>query len=89
MVDAGTYWCEVARITTASSIATAKAFDQQWLSCYPRPLECVHDNGNKFMGIKFQELLLSYGIKPKPTTVKKPQANAIVECIFGTLEEQL
>ena len=40
------------------------------------------------MGIEFQELLLSYGIKPKPTTVKNPQANTIVEHIFGTLEEQ-
>jgi hypothetical protein len=60
MVDAGTNWCEVARITTASSIATAKAFNQQWLSCYPRPLGCVHDNGNQFTCIEFQELLLSY-----------------------------
>ncbi len=41
------------------------------------------------MGIKLQELLLSYRIKPKPTTVKNPQANAIVERIFRTLEEQL
>ena len=88
MVNAGMNWCEVAQITTASSIARAKAFNQQWLSRYPRPLECVHDNGNEFMGIKFQELLLSYGIKPKPTTVKNSQANAIVEHIFGTLEEQ-
>ena len=60
MVDAGTNWCEVARITTASSIATAKAFNQQWLSCYPRTLGCVHDNGNQFTCIEFQELLLSY-----------------------------
>ena len=89
MVDACTNWCEVARIATASSISTAKAFDQQWLSRYPRPLECVHDNGNEFMGIEFQELLQSYGIKPKPTTVKNPQANAIVERIFGMLGEQL
>jgi transposase InsO family protein len=89
MVDTGTNWCEVARITTAASIATAKAFDQQWLSRHPCPLECVHDNGNKFMGIEFQELQLSYGIKPKPTTVKNPQAKAIVERIFRTLEEQV
>lgn len=89
MVDACTNWCEVARITTASSISTAKAFNQQWLSRYPRPLECVHDNGNEFMGIEFQELLQSYGIKPKPTTVKNPQANAIIERIFGMLGEQL
>jgi hypothetical protein len=29
MVDADTNWCEVARITTASSIVAAKAFNQQ------------------------------------------------------------
>ena len=86
MVDASTNWCEVARIQTASSIAVAKAVDLNWFSRYPRPLDCVHDNGKEFMGIEFQEMLLSYGVKAKPTTVKNPQANAIVERIFGTLE---
>ena len=88
MVNASTNWCEVARITTASSIATAKASNRQWLSCYSCPLECAHNNGNELMDIEFQELLLSYGIKPKPMTVKNSQANAIVERIFGTLKEQ-
>ena len=87
--DASTNWCEVARIQTASSIAVAKAVDLNWFSRYPCPLDCVHDNGKEFMGIEFQELLLSYGVKAKPTTVKNPQANAIVERIFGTLEEQI
>ena len=89
MVDASTNWCEVARIQTASSIAVAKAVDLNWFSRYPHPLECVHDNGKEFTGIEFQELLISYGVKAKPSTVKNPQANAIVERIFGTLEEQI
>jgi hypothetical protein len=41
------------------------------------------------MGIEFQEMLRSYGIKSKPTTVKNPTANAIVKRIHGTLGEQL
>jgi hypothetical protein len=41
------------------------------------------------MGIKFQELLLSYGIKPKPTTVKNSQANAVVGRIFEMPKKQL
>ncbi len=41
------------------------------------------------MGIEFQEMLESYGIKSKLTTVKNPTANAIVERIHGTLGEQL
>jgi transposase InsO family protein len=49
----------------------------------------VHDNGNEFMGYEFQELLDSYGIEPKPTTVKNPTVNAILERIHGTLGEQL
>ena len=41
------------------------------------------------MGCEFQELLDSYGIEAKPTTVKNPSVNAIVERIHGTLGEQL
>ncbi len=41
------------------------------------------------MGCKFQEMLDSYRIISKPTTVNNWSANAIVECIHGILGEQL
>ena len=47
----------------------------------------VHNN--EFMGYEFLEVLDSYGIKPKQTTVKNPTANAIMEQIHETLGEQL
>ena len=50
-----------------------------WFSRYPRPVECVHDNGSEFVGIEFQEMLQSYGVKSKLTTVRNPQANDILE----------
>ena len=89
MVDACTGWSEFVRIDTASSIATAAGLDKNWLCRYPRPHKVVHDNGPEFMGCEFQEVLESYGITSKPTTVKNPTANAVVERIHGTLGEQL
>ena len=41
------------------------------------------------MGCEFQEMLESYGIVSKNTTIKNPAANAVVERIHGTLGEQL
>ena len=89
MVDACTGWSEFGRIDTASSIAVSKIFDREWLCRYPRPRKVIHDNGKEFMGCEFLELLASYGIESKPTTVKNPTANAVVERIHGTLGEQL
>jgi hypothetical protein len=89
MVDACTGWSEFARIDTAASLVVSKIFDREWLCRYARPRKVVHDNGKEFMGCEFQELLESYGIESKPTTVKNPTANGIVERIHGTLGEQL
>ena len=50
----------------------ATLVDIVWFARYPRPLYCIHDNGGKFIGSGFQELLNSYGVKSKPTTVKNP-----------------
>ena len=40
----------------------------------------MYDNGPEFTS-EFVELLHSYSIKPPPTTIKKPQANTVMECI--------
>ena len=53
-------------------------FDQNWLCQYPRPSAVIYDNGSEFSS-KFEELLESYGILPRLSTVKNPQTNSIVE----------
>ena len=53
--------------------------DSEWFCRYPRPLVCRYDHGIEFEGREFQELLQSYGIKGKPTTVKNPQGNGMNE----------
>ena len=88
-IDLCTGWAEFTSITSASSLKVSKAFDRTWLTRYPRPHTVQHDNGPEFMGEEFQELLGSFGITSRPTTVKNPQAQAIVERIHLPLEEAL
>ena len=49
------------------------------LKRYPRPLRCIHDNGNEFVAPPFKQLLQHMGITNVTTTVKNPQANSIIE----------
>jgi len=50
-----------------------------WIARYPRPLRCIHDNGDEFTAQEFQDTLKYYGIQDVATTVKNPQANSVVE----------
>ena len=89
ILDATTTLMEIEPYERKNSEEIAHLFDQEWLCRYPRPEVCIHDNGGEFMGMEFQEMLASYGIKAKPTTVKNPQANAIIERTHLTMADQL
>ena len=71
-----------------SSAQISRLFNKQWLSCYPRPLYVIYDNGSEFK-LHFKELCDSYQLKHKPTTVKNPQANAILEHMHGVLVDMM
>ena len=88
-IDPDTSWIEIIHVPNKESETIAQYFDQQWLSRYPRPLECIHDNGSEFVGFEFQELLDSYGIKSRVTTVGNPQANAILERVHQVIANML
>ena len=63
--------------------------DDQWFNRYPRPVYCIHDNGGEFIGSEFEDILKSYGVPPKPTTVKNPQSNGVHERMRLVLCEML
>jgi hypothetical protein len=48
----------------------------------------IYDNGSEFK-LHFKYLCESYGITCKPTTVKNPQANGILEHIHQVLGQML
>jgi hypothetical protein len=75
-------------ILDKSSACISKLFNKQWLSRYPRPMYIVYDNGSEFK-LHFRDLCDSYNIKRKPTTVKNPQANAILERVHGVFADMM
>jgi hypothetical protein len=85
-IDPLTTLCEIIPIEARSSAHISMKFDTEWLTRYPRPLRCIHDQGGEFTGPEFQLLLQLYGIQDVPTTVKNPQANAVNERLHQTVQ---
>jgi hypothetical protein len=79
IIDLNTHFMEIAALKNKESITITCTFDQVWHCHYPHSVDCLHDNGTEFSSTEFQELLQSYGIRSKLTTIKKPQANIILE----------
>ena len=80
---------EIYRTNDKKGLTVAKAFENGYLSRYPRPLECVHDNGPEFISHEFQDLLKKAGIRKKPTTSNNPQSNGVIESVHKTVGQVL
>ena len=84
MFDPATSWFEVVEIPNKRAITCANLLENTWLCRYPRPQQCIFDNGSEFLGADFANTLDSYGIQRVPTTIKNPAAN-MVERVHQTL----
>ena len=80
---------EIFPVENASSHTVAIAFEDGWLSRYPSPKHCLHDNGNEFLGFYFTSMLEKNNIQSVPTTIKNPQSNAIVERMHQTINTMI
>ena len=76
---------EVIPVDNATSTSVASAFENNWLSRYPSPVRCLHDNGNEFLGPAFSSMLTRNRIKSVPTTVKNPQSDSTVERMYQSI----
>ena len=61
-----------------SSAMISNLVNKTWFSYYPCCQFIIYDNRSKFK-LHFAALCESFGIKCKPTSVKNPQANTILE----------
>ncbi len=59
-----------------------------WFSRYSQRCYLIYNNGSKFK-LHFRALCDSYDIKSKPTSVKNPHANAILEHIHAVVMNML
>ena len=67
----------------------ARLFENHWLSRYPRPNRCVHDNGPEFVGHDFQFMLSYAGIAPVTISPITPTSNSIIEAIHKAIGQSL
>jgi hypothetical protein len=78
----------VEEIIDKTSEHIAWLINKTWLSRYPRCGYIIYKNGSEFK-LSFEYLCETYGIKRKPTTIKNPQANAILERLHQVLGQML
>ena len=88
-IDITTNLLEIEPIVTQTSAECARAFENGWLSRYPRPLRVIHDQGSEFMGSAFQDLLRRAGIKSVPTMARNPQGNSVIEAVHKSVGQVL
>jgi hypothetical protein len=67
-----------------SSSMISTLVNKTWFSRYPCCQHIIYDNGCEFK-LHFEALCDSYGIKHKPTSVKNPQPNAILERVHQVI----
>ena len=78
-IDPITNIAELIQIENKTRKHVSEQFENSWLSKYPRPNRCIHDNRGEFLGYECQELLGRMGVQSVPTTLKNQQANFICE----------
>jgi hypothetical protein len=71
-----------------SSAQISNLVYRTWFSKYPHCQCIIYDNGSGFK-LHFQSLCNTFGIKGKPTSVKNPQANVVLERIHAVLGNML
>ena len=71
-----------------SSAQISNLVYKTWFSRYPHCQYIIYNHGSEFK-LHFESLCHTYRIKHKPTSVKNPQANAILERIHGVLGNML
>ena len=81
MIDPATSWFEMAEIDNKTPMGIANIVEQTWLCRYPWPRIITFDRGTEFMAGFTKCIKEEYNIKVKPTTVRNPHANSILERI--------
>ena len=88
-IDLVTNLVEIIRLNNKTAEHVSQQFENLWLSRYPRPNKCVHNQGGEFMGFEFQRKLQQHGIQDTATTSCNPQANSICERMHQTVANVL
>ena len=84
-IDPVTNLVDIIRVDNKYPAHVQQKFQNCWLSRYPWPKRCVHDQGGEFTGWEFQQLLEQCNIISRPITALNPQSNSICERMHQTM----
>ncbi len=71
MIDPVTGWFKVISIPDKNAHTVMEAFNNTWLTRYPRPQYIGYDNGSEFKA-QFKQMCENYGMKEKPSSSYNP-----------------
>ncbi len=77
-----------AEIFDKTSAQISKLVYKSWFSRYPCCCYIIYNIGSEFK-LHFRSLCKTYGVNCKPTSIKNPQANAILERIHAVFTNML
>ncbi len=77
-----------AEIFVKTSAQISNLLYKCWFSRYPCCCYMIYNNESEFK-LHFRDLCKTYGVKRKPTSIKNPQANAILEHIHAVFTNML
>ena len=89
VIDQCTNMLELQQIQNKTAAHVGMHFQNCWLSRYPRPTQVVYDQGTKFVGKGFQDVLERLHIHGSPITRKNPQGNSLVERVHQSVGNAL
>jgi hypothetical protein len=77
-----------AEIFDKTSVQTSNLVYKCWFSRYPCCCYMIYNDGSEFR-LHFHDLCKTYGVKHKPTSIKNPQGDAILECMHAVFTNML
>jgi transposase InsO family protein len=84
MIDPATGWFEVKDVVSPSAEDCMAAFDDVWLSRYPRPEYLGYDGGSEYKNV-FNDMRVNYGLSKSQSTAYNPQSNGVIERVHQVL----
>jgi hypothetical protein len=84
-----TGYTKVAETFCKTSAQISNLVYKNWFCRYPRCQCLIYNSGSEFKLLHFCVLCETYGIKHKLTSIKNPQANAILERIHAVFTNML
>jgi len=89
IIDTVTNLCEIVPMRNKTAKHIGLSLENTWVARYPKPVKCIYDQGNEFLGAAFQAKLEELDVTPSAAGTKNPQANSIVERLHQSVANSL